>query len=156
MGLELLHEQIAPITGAALYDIANDKNIVDRQPEKESKIFSDSRYKKEKFSYDFGGEKVTFGKMGTNNRFEDALQGPTWTARTAYVTTTATITKAGDITFNYSFKDKLDLSPDRGSTVNGDNVATFILGGVGHGLLGASKMETHASWKSEVKAVKGE
>ena len=90
--------------------------------------------------------------MGHNNMHEDALQGQTWKVRAANVKTSANVTKPGDIQFNHSLSDRLDLVPDWDSGARTGmsgffyNVVTQIAGSVWHGLLGARKMETNANW----------
>jgi RHS repeat-associated protein len=156
MTLAFFQEPNATITGKALDDIAGDKTIQAKQKYFAKQLVADPKYEKEDFSKDFGTLPITFGEMGNNNMLEDALQSQTWTVRAANVSVSAKVTKAGDIQFNYTLNDTLDLVPDWDSGtrtgVSGFfyNVTTTILGGGWHGWLGARKMNTSASWTTYV------
>jgi hypothetical protein len=152
-------EPSATITGNALNDIANDKNLVDKQSGFAERIMTDPRYGNEEFSVDFGISSITFGEMG-NNMFEDATHSQTWTVRAANVGTTVDVAMSGDMRFNYSLSDTLDLRPDWSSGVRtglrglGYNIVTTITGAVWHDILGSREMETHATWTNIVEAKK--
>lgn len=155
MLLALFQEPSATITGNALEDIAGDKTMQTKQNEMVDQITNDPRYGKEDFDGDFGTSPITFGEMGNNNMLEDATHSPTWTVRAANVSTTFTVTAGGDIQFNHTLSDVLDLVPDWENRTGFSgffyNVTTTITGGVWHGLLGARKMETHANWTTYEK-----
>ncbi len=158
MVLAYFQEPSATITGGAQNDIANDNNLLDRQNGYAERIVTDSRYGNEEFSVDFGTSPLTFGEMGNNNMFEDATHSQTWTVRAANVSTSVDVTMAGDMYFNYSLSDTLDLRPDwwsgarTGVSGFGYNVVTTITGAIWHGILGARDIETQADWTNEVKA----
>jgi hypothetical protein len=155
MVLSLFQEPSATITGAALDDIRGDKTLQAKQKNYAEDIKADPKYGKEAFRVDYDTSPITFGEMGNNNMFEDATHSQTWTVRLANVTTSVNVSAAGDMSFNYTLSDTLDLKPDwfsgtrTGLSGFGYNVATSITGAVWHGLLGARPMEVKASWTNE-------
>jgi hypothetical protein len=155
MELAYFQEPSATIVGDGLDDIAGDINMQTQQKKMIDQITADPRYKNKDFDGSVDTLSITFGEMGHKNMLEDALHGQTWTVRAANIDPKFNVTKAGDITFNYTLSDTLDLVPDweHRTGVSGFfyNVTTSIAGPVWHGLLGARKMAVNASWTTTIK-----
>jgi RHS repeat-associated protein len=165
MLLALLKREEAEITGEALDDIENDKSLAETRNKDIEDIKTDPRYGKAEFDKDLGRRPNEFGNYGKgmlDDAFENIqtlkLRSQTWTVRNANVTTSVDVSKTGDMTFNYSLDDTLDLVPDwfSGKRVGWKGFAYNVITTYGliewHGILGASRMKTKANWSYTVPA----
>jgi RHS repeat-associated protein len=111
MLLALLDRAEAEITGEALDDIENDKSLAETRNQDITEVRNDPLYGKSEFSENLGKRPIEFGNYG-KGMLDDATHRQTWTVRNANVTTFVNVSKTGDMTFNYSLDDTLDLVPD--------------------------------------------
>ena len=157
----ILQSNNVNVTGQALAKIKEDPAIKDLEKKYLESVQSNPQFGEKEFKVEysnliqFGGKRAPESmseqfKDPFNPKYKDtwevATNELTWLVRSATIKTIIIVTKDGNVFMNHSFKDKLDLRPSEGRSVEYNRV-TSILGFLYHDILGGNdEMTVSASW----------
>jgi hypothetical protein len=166
----MLQSDAICLTGNSLDKVKNDPAFVREQKSIIEEIKSDPKYKKEKipkesdyFGTQLGGQRAK-GEMWKqalefwkwhdeySATWDMAFNELTWTVRSVIIHYEYEVDIDGNITFQYWFKDVLDLRPSWGGRSMEYNAICTVLGFLYHDILGGSdELQIQAYWTTTIK-----